>query len=63
MESGLVGDHKVQMVVVQLLSTLPVVSIAESVGELLAIKLDLLMHLHQVHLVKQLIHTIFMELV
>ena len=63
MESGLVGDHKVQMVVVQLLSTLPVVSIAECVGELLAIRLDLLMHLYQVHLVKQLIHTMSMELV
>ena len=63
MESGDVGDSIVHMVAVMLLSTLPVVSTAECVGELLAIKLELLMHLELVQLAKQSIHTMSMELV
>ena len=63
MESGDVGDSIVHMVAVMLLSILPVVSTAECVGELLAIKLEAQMHLDILQLVIQSIHTMSMELV
>ena len=46
------------MVAAMPLSTLPVVSTAECVGELLAIKLEALTHLELMRLVKQSIHTV-----
>ena len=63
MESEDVGDQRPHLVAAQLLSTLPVVSTTECVGELLAIRLEVWMHLEVVHVVKQLIHTMSMELV
>ena len=62
MESGDVGDQRVHLVAVQLLFTLPVVSTAEGVGGLLAISMELLMHLDIKQLVIQSIHTMSMEL-
>ena len=63
MESGDVGDQTAHLVAAMLLSTLPVVSTAECVGELLAINMEALMHLEMMQLVKQSIHTMSMELV
>ena len=55
-------DHRVLMVVVYLLFTLLAVSIAECVGGLLAISMEVLRHLITGQL-KQLILTMCMELV
>ena len=63
MESGGAGDHRPHLLIVELLSTPLVVSTAECVGESLAIKLEALMHLDIMQLVKELIHTMSMELV
>ena len=62
LESGDAGDQRPHLVAVQLLSTLPIASTAKSVGELLAINMELQMVLVIKHMVMELIHTMSMEL-
>ena len=63
MESEVVEDQRVHLVVALLLSTPPVVITAECVGELLAINTEVRKHLDLGHLVNQSIPTTSMELV
>jgi hypothetical protein len=63
MESGGIGDHIARLVVAMVLFMLPVVSTAGYAGKLSAINMEAQMVLDLVHLVKQLIHTMSMELV